>query len=90
MKKLFKKISKKLGVGWDWINGHKTKIGGVMTSAVLILSGTVDMNPNLVAGLLTFSGTVLGGGAIHKGIKNKEIIKEKINSAKSAFKNKIK
>lgn len=73
---------------WNYFDGKKTKLGslgGIITGILYITHGFFpDFIPDdLIIGMGILSGTTASVGGIHKGIKNKESIK---NSAMKAIK----
>jgi len=63
---------------WDWLNGNKTAIGGVLLWLVT-RSWFVELaSPPVIDVLDYLSQILLGGGLLHKGIKVAQPIETKI------------
>ena len=72
---LIKRLIKELGMSelWEWFNGKKMLIGGVLLWLAVVLPGfftAIGIDPvwlsQLVAVLTWLGGVLLPGGAIHK------------------------
>lgn len=64
---MFKKVFSYVKAAWDYLNGHKTNIGGFVaaTYTLLLEFNVIQENPKVV----TFITVVFGVGVTHKAVK---------------------
>lgn len=58
---------------WNWLNGKKTVIGGVLTLLIGFLQAKLIIDADTAFFLLSLTGLLLGVGISHKIVKAKKI-----------------
>jgi len=83
--KILDKIKKGLKSAWQFMDGKKTEIGGLVTGATMIVNGIKPdlMGADVYNGLLIIFGVLFGTGAVHKIVKNENKNQTIGNAAKA-------